>query len=59
MGANRKSLPPWEVSFLLMDRQSGATMPIESLPPEEWQRLRGEILKNLVSGMDFHSNPQA
>lgn len=39
--------PPEEVSFMLLDREKGEAVPVDSLPLAQWERLRGRILWNI------------
>lgn len=39
------------MSFMLMDRENGEAVPVDSLPQEEWERLRGRILWNVGRGI--------
>ncbi len=38
---------PEEVSFMLLDREKGEAVPVDSLPLAQWERLRGRILWNI------------
>lgn len=46
-----KQNEPEEVSFMLMDRENGVAVPVDSLPQEEWLRLRGRILWTVSKGI--------
>lgn len=50
--ADKSSFPsPDEVSFMLMDRKKGTAIPLDSLPEEEWKRLRSDILFHVGRGI--------
>ncbi|MCI8623857.1 MAG: hypothetical protein HFG26_09370 [Provencibacterium sp.] len=42
---------PEEVSFMLMDREKGLAVPLDSLSEEEWESLRSDILFNVSRGI--------